>query len=78
MILAFLQANLSRIIIGALIAALFGGYTTFVYQAGKNSVRVERLEETVKKVEDVNEIRNNVRRLPDGAAVVELRKDWSR
>lgn len=75
---ALLRANLSKIILYGGIALLFGGYTGAVYIAGKNSVKVAQLEATLDKVEDVNEIRNNIDRMPDGAAVIELRQNWSR
>lgn len=60
-------------IAGAVLAVLFGAR-----QAGKNAAKVEQLQATIKAVKVRNEIEDEIRRMPDGAAADELRKRWSR
>lgn len=75
---ALLRANLGKVLLYGSIALLFAGYTAAVYMAGKNSVKIEAMENTIEKVEDTNEIRNSIKRMPDGVAAIELLKNWSR
>lgn len=75
---SIIKSNLPRILLIGGCLALFSGYTALIYHAGKNSVIASTVKETNKKAGEANEVKNNNKRLPDGAAARELRKHWSR
>jgi len=60
-------------IILAVIAVLFGAK-----QAGKNTERVRQLELNQRAMRKANEIDAEIDAMPSGAALDELRRDWSR
>lgn len=49
-----------------------------IRQSGRNDERADELEAQNKSVEKANAVENDVRRLGDGAALDELRRDWER
>lgn len=49
-----------------------------VKQDGKEEARLEALEERIKANEIGNKIEDDVRNMPDGAALDELRSQWRR
>jgi len=49
-----------------------------IKESGRKEEQADELLTQNKSVEEANEMENDVRRLPDGAALDELRRDWSR
>ena len=49
-----------------------------IRQSGRKAERVDQLLKQNKDLEKANEVETDVRRIPDGAALDELRHDWSR
>lgn len=49
-----------------------------IRQSGRDDERAEQLLKQNETVGKANEVENDVRRLPDGDALNELRQDWTR
>ena len=60
-------------IVAAVLLVLFN-----IRQSGRKDERAEQLLKQNKTAEKANEVENDIRRLPDGDALNELRRDWTR
>lgn len=62
---------------GGIAAAVFFMWFN-IRQSGRKDERADQLLEQNKQVEKANEVEADMRRLDDGTAADELRRDWSR
>jgi hypothetical protein len=58
-----------------LLAFVAASYTKGYYDGYKKAITAQALE-TARSAQDAKETNDTVRRLPDGAAAIELRKHW--
>jgi hypothetical protein len=78
LLLAWWQKSYSTVLkwAGIVAAALLVWFN--IKQSGRKEERAAALEEQNKQAEKANAVENDVRRLGDGAALDELRRDWTR
>lgn len=78
LLLAWWQKSYSTVLkwAGIVAAALLVWFN--IKLSGRKEERAAALEEQNKQAEKANAVENDVRRLGDGAALDELRRDWTR